>query len=67
MGVRMKNIRVDYCRRARKVAFTSELDAKMALADRSARDKGEIRYYKCKFCPHYHLTSEKQRDSNHGE
>ena len=65
----MKNIRVDYCRRARKVAFTSELDAKMALADRSSvhRDKGERRHYKCKFGPHYHLTSEEQRDASHGE
>lgn len=58
---RMMNIRVDFCRRARKVAFKTELDAKMALADRVYRDKGERRAYKCKFGPHWHLTSEEKR------
>lgn len=50
--------RVEYCRRARKVSFIDELAAKIALAERVRKDKGEIRYYACNFGNHYHLTSE---------
>lgn len=52
--------RVEYCRRARKVSFGDELAAKIALAERMRKDKGEVRYYECNFGPHFHLTSEKE-------
>jgi hypothetical protein len=55
--------RVEYCRRARKVAFPDELDAKIALAERIRKDKGEVRHYQCNFGPHFHLTSQKEYDS----
>lgn len=44
-----------------KVPFRSELDAKMALARRVWKDKGETRYYHCEFCRRWHLTSQEQR------
>ncbi|WNO27828.1 hypothetical protein SEA_HUWBERT_77 [Microbacterium phage Huwbert] len=50
--------RVEYCRRARKVSFVDEIAAKLALAERIRKDKGEVRQYKCNFGNHYHLTSE---------
>jgi len=50
--------RVYYCKKARKVAFVNELEAKIALAQRIRQEKGECRYYKCNFGDHYHLTSE---------
>lgn len=53
--------RVHFCNRARKVVFHTELDAKIALAERLRKDKGEIRYYQCPHSNHFHLTSEKQR------
>ena len=52
------------CKRAHKVILRTELDAKIALAGRAARDKGEVRYYQCPYGdrenPHYHLTSQKE-------
>jgi hypothetical protein len=48
-----------------KVIFETELDAKIALASRKARDKGEIRYYPCNahgVKKHWHLTSQ-ERDA----
>lgn len=47
------------CNRTGKVVFHTELDAKIALAGRKAKDKGEIRYYKC--WGHWHLTSQEKR------
>lgn len=47
-----------------KVIIHTELDAKIALAGRFARDKGEIDYYKCNAHgepTHWHLTSQPQR------
>lgn len=54
--------RVKYCKRARKVAFANELEAKMALAQRIRQDKGEQRYYQCSFDNHFHLTSQVEYD-----
>jgi hypothetical protein len=47
-----------FCRRTRKVQFHTELDAKIALAPRVRKDKGEIRYYQCEFCNGWHLSSQ---------
>lgn len=44
-----------WCNRAHKVTFRTELDAKLALAERVWKDKGEARYYACH--GHFHLTS----------
>lgn len=44
------------CNRTGKVCFHTELDAKIVLAGRLAKDKGEIRYYQCG--GHFHLTSQ---------
>lgn len=46
---------IQFCNRSSKVIFHTELDAKIALADRIAKDKGEKRYYPCG--KHFHLTS----------
>jgi hypothetical protein len=49
------------CRRTGKVIFREEIEAKIALSRRVWKDKGERRYYPCKFGKHYHLTSEEQK------
>lgn len=46
------------CNRANKVIFHDELDAKIALASRVWKDKGEIRHYPC--TNHWHLTSQEK-------
>lgn len=49
-----------------KVIIHTELDAKIALAGRVARDKGEIRYYECDahgVKQHWHLTSQAERSA----
>lgn len=48
---------MEHCNRARKITFKTELEAKIALAERVWKDKGEIRAYRCKFRKHWHLTS----------
>jgi hypothetical protein len=47
------------CNREHKFIFWTELDAKMALATRVWKDKGEIRYYPCG--DHFHLTSQERK------
>lgn len=47
-----------------KVIFKTELDAKMALAWRIRRDKGEKRYYRCELGNHFHLTSQDRRKAS---
>jgi hypothetical protein len=44
------------CNRTHLVVFDTELEAKMVLASRMHRDKGEVRYFECG--DHFHLTSE---------
>lgn len=49
-----------------KVRFDSELDAKIALASRIAKDKGEVRYYICNAHgakKHWHLTSQDKHEA----
>ena len=47
------------CPKTGKVTFHDELSAKIALARRVWKDKGEQRYYPCTVGKetHYHLTS----------
>lgn len=48
-----------------KVIFHTELDAKIALAGRKAKDRGEIRYYPCIMngvILHWHLTSQQEKN-----
>ena len=47
------------CTKAGKVIFHTELDAKIALAFRMRKDKGEVRYYPCWVAgkQHWHLSS----------
>ena len=47
--------------RSQKVIFKTELDAKIALASRVWKDKGEVRHYKCEIGNHWHLTSQEKR------
>ncbi len=47
--------------RSGKIRYKDELGAKIALASRAARDKGEKRYYTCNLCNGYHLTSQDQK------
>lgn len=44
-----------FCNRAHKVIFENELEAKIALAERVWKGRGEVRYYSCH--GHFHLTS----------
>jgi hypothetical protein len=41
-----------------KVRYRTEVDAKMALAYRSWKDKGEVRAYRHSKCGGWHLTSQ---------
>lgn len=48
-----------------KIILHTELDAKIALAARLAKDKGEIRYYECDAHgtkKHWHLTSQTKKE-----
>lgn len=48
-----------------KVILPTELDAKMALAERLRKDTGEIRYYRCNAhgqAGHWHLSSQEERN-----
>ena len=49
------------CNRTNKVVFPTELEAKIALATRVWKDKGEKRHYLCPSGRHYHLTSQEKR------
>lgn len=50
-----KKARLRRCNRTGKIIFRTELEAKIVLASRQYRDKGEKRIYSCH--GHYHLTS----------
>jgi len=41
------------------IIIPTELDAKIALMKRQAKDKGEKRYFPCR--NHFHLTAQEQR------
>lgn len=45
-----------------KRKFRTELDAKIVLMKRRARDKGEKRVYYCAWCRTWHLTSQGKRE-----
>lgn len=51
-------VKLRTCNRTGKIIFHTELDAKIVLAGRFVRDKGEIRYYQCG--KHWHLTSKEK-------
>lgn len=53
--------RTKSCKPCKKVSFKDEIAAKIALAGRSRKDKGEVRCYKCPEGHGWHLTSKKQR------
>jgi hypothetical protein len=59
------------CRRTGKKNHRSEKEAQAALAVAAGSNtvvrrhvKAEIAYYKCLFCPYWHLTSQPQRRIN---
>lgn len=54
--------RRQYCKRAQKVIFPTELDVKIELADHM-RYGTESRPYKCLWGKHYHITTEVKRDA----
>ena len=62
-GTRPAKVMPTKCRRTGKVRFRTLLDAKIVLAKRSARDKGEVRAYRCQFCHGFHLTSQRKREA----
>lgn len=47
------------CKSCGKVIFRDELAAKIALAGRLNRDRGEVRCYRCPQGRGWHLTSKK--------
>lgn len=60
MGTAMTKTYTKKCR-GQKIIFHTELDAKIALAGRIRKDKGEIRYYRCEIANHWHLSSQEAR------
>lgn len=48
-------MRLMRCNRTKLVIFHTELDAKIALASRVRKDKGEKRFFRCG--NHFHLTA----------
>ena len=58
-----KKVRPRRCSISGLVIFDSELDAKIALARRVWKDKGEKRYFSCG--RHFQLTSQDRR-TEHG-
>lgn len=51
-----KKVRLRRCSISGLVIFDSELDAKIVLAKRVWKDKGEKRYFPCR--NHFHLTAQ---------
>ena len=49
------------CNRTGKVVFKDEIAAKLALAVRKRKDKGELRTYQCPHQNHWHLTSQEKQ------
>ncbi len=54
-----KEPRFKRCNRNNHRIIPSELEAKIALANRQRKDKGEIRIFRCG--THWHLTSQDQK------
>lgn len=48
------------CADTNKVRYRTELDALIVLSERAAKDKGEVRAYRCPACKGWHLTSMKR-------
>jgi len=60
---------MDFCKQQQKKSYKYELSAQIALADCMAdrtKKRKEIRYYFCKFCRGYHLTSQPKKGNNGG-
>ena len=58
---------MEICKKQNKKSYRYESTAKVALADVMAdnkRKRKEIRYYFCKDCHGYHLTSQPKRGNN---
>lgn len=53
------------CNRRGLVIFDTELDAKIALAERIRKDKGEAHYFQCG--NHYHLSRPLTRPISNGK
>lgn len=55
---------MDICNQQNKKSYKYELSAKIALADcmtDTTKKRKEIRYYFCKACHGYHLTSQPKK------
>lgn len=61
--IRRPRKRLQRCNQTGWVIILTELDAKIVLAQRIHRDKGETRYYQCRFGNHFHLTSEPENET----
>lgn len=62
--IRKKRKTLRRCNRTGLVILFSELDAKIVLAQRKYRDKGEVRYFECKSGNHFHLTSMPENETS---
>lgn len=51
------------CGQTGLVILFSELEAKIVLAQRIHRDKGEVRYFPCTAGNHFHLTAEPENET----
>lgn len=48
------------CKATGKIKWTTRLDAMIALADTTRRDRDETRYYHCPDCRTWHLTKQRK-------
>lgn len=60
---RRRRARLIRCGQTGLVILFSELEAKIVLAQRRHRDKGEVRYFPCTAGDHFHLTSEPENET----
>lgn len=58
MKAKIKQKPLRKCPRTHLVIFNTELDAKIVLAYRQHKDRGEKRYFRCG--SHYHLTAQEE-------
>lgn len=61
--VRRSRARLKRCSQTGLVILFTELEAKIVLAQRMYRDKGEVRYFPCTAGNHFHLTSEPENET----
>jgi hypothetical protein len=61
--VHRRRTKLTRCSQTGLVILFTELEAKIVLAQRMYRDKGETRYFPCTAGNHFHLTAEPENET----